>query len=397
MSDDPTGRVFILPEAERRIMAGHCWVYDRDVASVQGMPKPGDVVQVVAAGERNVGLGLYSPQSRIRARLITTDVEPIGEAFWAGRLHKAIGHRAGIIQGTTAYRLVHAEADGLPGVIVDRYGETLVMQTLTVGMDRRKELLAELLQSTTGATAVYARNDAPSRALEGLALEKRFVRGEGQTRLEIQEGPSRFLVDVEEGQKTGWFCDQRENRLAVATLSKGKDVLDAFCHTGAFGVHAAVAGARSVAGLDRSRFGIDQARTHAELNQVRVVCDFRVSEAIDAFKKLGGSRKRFDLVILDPPPFAKRRAAKGTALDGYEHLHSMALSLVREGGLITTCSCSHHIATSDLEKTMVRAARRMRRHVHVVERRGASLDHPIVDAIPETSYLSCLVVGVDMQ
>lgn len=393
-NDYPTGQLTITAEADARLATGHGWVYAGDVVGLAGQPQPGDVVQVVTGDGAAIGQGLYSPRSKIRVRLMTRGEEPLDEACWHARIRTALAQRARTVSGTTAYRLVHADGDGLPGLIVDRYGDTLVMQALTVGIERRQEALAELLHSYTKVRAVYLRNDAPSRNLEGLSSERRFARGEGPTRIEIREGPARFVVDIEQGQKTGWFCDQRENRLAVAARSHGKDVLDAFCHSGAFGVHAAVAGARSVAGLDASRAAVEQAGGHAELNQVEAVCDFRTSDAAEALKKLGRSRKRFDVVILDPPALAKRRAMRASALEGYRHLNALALPLVRAGGLLVTCSCSHQVGEADLAAVVDAAARRARRRLQIVERRGAGPDHPVVEAVPETRYLTCLICSV---
>ena len=393
-SNRPAGVVAIHATAELRLQGGHRWVYESEIASVDGTARAGDVVEVVTQTGRGLGQGLYSPHSKIRVRLLTGADEPVTDGMWSSRLEAAITRRVSTITDTTAYRVVHADGDFVPGLIVDRYGDTLVMQTLTVGMERRKEFLADLLLPLTGATAVYLRNDVTARALEGLAPERRFLRGNGPTLIEIQEGPARFRVDIERGQKTGWFCDQRENRLAVAAMSQGKDVLDAFCHTGGFGIHTALAGARSVAGLDASRDATEQARQHARLNQVEASCDLRQADAFDAFRKLGRSRKRFDVVILDPPAFAKQRGVKQTALEGYQHLHRLAIPLIRLGGTLVTCSCSHHVSDKELEMTVMDSARRSRRAICVTERRGPAADHPIIETMPETRYLSCLVFKV---
>lgn len=393
-SDTPSGILTVRAQALSRLVGGHGWVYDADVSMLEGAPQPGDVVVVRSEGGDTIGQGLYSPQSRIRVRLLTRGEEAITAAVWRTRVRAAIHRRAAQVSGTTAYRVVNADGDGLPGLIVDRYGDTLVMQSLVVGVDRRQEALADLLLAETAAQAVYLRNDASARALEGLPSERRFLRGGGPTTIEIQEGPARFLVDIERGQKTGWFCDQRDNRLAVAACSPGKDVLDAFCHTGAFGVHAAVAGARSVAGLDASRPAIDQARAHAALNEVAALCDFRVSDAAEALKKLGRSRKRFDVVILDPPPLAKRRAVRESALEGARYLNALGMALVRTGGTLATCSCSHQISAAELVAAVQSVARQARRRVTIRERRSAGPDHPIIEAIPETRYLTCLICAV---
>ncbi len=393
-TETPSGTIHLAAQGQARILAGHPWLYESDIASVEGTPQPGDVVEVLASHGQSVGRGLYSPQSKIPVRLLTRSQEAIGDTFWRTRIQAAVALRKQVVSGTTAYRLVHADGDGLPGLIVDRYGEVLVMQCVTVGINRRRETLADLLLSLTGATAVYLRNDSPAQTREGLTSERMFLRGSSATAMEIREGPARFIVDIAAGQKTGWFCDQRDNRLAVAAISKGKDVLDAFCHTGGFGVQAAMAGARSVSGLDASRPAVEQARAHAVLNQVSPICDFRSGDAAEALKKLGRSRKRFDVVILDPPAFAKRRSVRGSALEGYQHLNALALPLIRQGGTLVTCSCSHHVSETDLCAVVEAAARRARRRIKILDRRGAGPDHPINPDVPETRYLTCLLVAV---
>lgn len=390
-----TASVRLRAGCERRILAGHLWIYEGDIDSISGDLKPGDLVMVTAQDGHWCGQGLYSPQSKLRVRLLTSGHETIDASFWDHRIAEAVARRRSVISGTTAYRLVHSEGDGLPGLIVDRYGLVLVMQTLTVGMDQRREELGEVLLRHTGAEAIYLRNDAPARAHEGLPLERGFLRGEGPLRVEITEGPARFLVDIERGQKTGWFCDQRNNRLAVAALAKERDVLDAFCHTGAFGIHAALAGARSVSGLDVSRSAVESARFHAELNGVAQICEYRQADAQQALKRLGRSRRRFDLVILDPPAFAKSRSVRGRAVEGYRHINGLALNLIRPGGLLVTCSCSHHVSEGDLCAAVEAAARQARKRIEIIERRGAGPDHPVRLSMPETRYLKCLIIKVN--
>ncbi|MEX5215983.1 MAG: class I SAM-dependent rRNA methyltransferase [Nitrospiraceae bacterium] len=386
--------VRLRASCEHRIVAGHLWIYEGDIDSVAGEPKAGDVVEVTTHDGRRCGLGLYSPQSKIRVRLLTSAHETIDASFWDRRIGEAVARRTSVISGTTAYRLVHSEGDGLPGLIVDRYGPVLVMQTLTVGMDRWRDELAEALLRHTDAESIYLRNDAPARVHEGLPSERGFLRGEGPLRVEIAEGPARFLVDIERGQKTGWFCDQRDNRLAVAASAKDRDVLDAFCHTGAFGTQSALGGARSVSGLDVSRSAVEMARMHADLNGVAQICEYRQADAQESLKRLGRSRRRFDLVILDPPAFAKSRSVRGRAVEGYRHINMMALNLIRSGGLLVTCSCSHHVGEDDLSAAVEAAARQARRRIEIVERRGAGPDHPVRAAMPETRYLKCLIAKV---
>ncbi len=302
--------------------------------------------------------------------------------------------RERVVSGTNAYRIVHGESDLLPGLIVDWYGDWLVMQTLAFGMDRRKDILADLLTSRTGAQGVFLRNDAKSRALEGLPLEQRFLRGEGPTKAEIHELDARFVVDMERGQKTGWFCDQRENRSATASLARDLEVLDVFCHTGAFGIQAALHGARSVLGLDVSRDALAQAREHAVLNKVEQVCAYQEADAFEELPKLERAGRRYDLVVLDPPAFARSKQAVAHALAGYKEINLRALRLVRSQGFLVSCSCSHYVGEQDLWRTVLAAARDARRRVRLIESRSQGRDHPVLASMPETRYLKCLIMQV---
>jgi 23S rRNA (cytosine1962-C5)-methyltransferase len=246
----------------------------------------------------------------------------------------------------------------------------------------------------TGAASVYLRNDVHSLTLEGLPEEQRFLRGESPTTIEIHEGPARFTVDIEHGQKTGWFCDQRENRLAVASLARGAAVLEAFCHTGAFGIQAALHGAASVLGLDASRDAVQMAREHAAMNRVEDRCEFREADAFDEFPKLERAGARFDLVILDPPSFARTRQAVPQALAGYKQINLRALRLVRPQGFLATCSCSHHVGEEEFWRMLQDAARDAKRQARLIERRSQARDHPVLAAMPETRYLKCVIVQV---
>jgi 23S rRNA (cytosine1962-C5)-methyltransferase len=269
-----TPAVVLRRGRDRRLRSGHLWVYEGEVEDVVGTAAPGQVVEVRSWRQEFLGRGLYSPQSAIRVRLLTDRDEPVDEAFFERRLREALGLRQRVVSGTTAYRLVYGEGDLLPGLVVDRYNDLLVMQTLTVGADVRKELLADLLTGLTGAKAVYLRNDPHSRELEGLPRHQGFLRGEADLRQEVQEGPARFLVDVQRGQKTGWFCNQRENRLSVAGLAAGGEALEVFCYTGGFGVHAALAGAASVLGVEISEEAVELAQENARRNGVQDRCTY---------------------------------------------------------------------------------------------------------------------------
>jgi 23S rRNA (cytosine1962-C5)-methyltransferase len=393
-TDKPTGRVRLARGREHAVLAGYLWVYAGHVEDVAGEPDPGDVVEVRTHSGRIIGRGLFNPHSKIRVRLLTFRDEPLDDAFWAGRIRGALALRRRVVSETDAYRLIHGESDLLPGLIVDRYGDALVMQILSYGMERRRERLADLLMREAGATAVYLRNDAHARTLEGLPEERGFLRGGGATTIEIHEGPARFAVDIEHGQKTGWFCDQRENRLAAASLAEGARVLEAFCHTGAFGIQAALRGAASVLGVDASRDAVVRARDHAVMNNVGGRCEYRDADAFEELRRLERAGGRFDLVILDPPSFARTKQAVPQALAGYRQINVRALRLVGPDGFLVSCSCSHHVGEESFWAMLQEAAQDAKRRLRLLERRSQARDHPVLAAMPETRYLKCFILQV---
>jgi len=391
--DHPTGRV-TLARAKEITGSGHLWIYAGFVHTVAGEPQTGDVVDVVFPNGKFYARGFYNPDSKIRVRILTFQDEPITESFWKSRIAQAVRLREKVVSGTNACRLVYGEADLLPGLIVDRYDDALVVQTLSAGMDRRKDALASLLCDQSGAMRVYLRNDAKSRLLEGLPQETGFFRGGGATTVEIVENQARFLVDMAKGQKTGWFCDQRENRLAAATFAHEADVLDVFCHTGAFAIHMALAGARSLEGLDVSEDALTLARQHAVLNQVHDRCTFRAVDAFDEMRQLEKAGRRYDVVLLDPPAFARSKQAVPRALAGYKDVNLLGIRLTKPEGIMVTSSCSHHVSEQDLWRAISSAAHDAKRTVRLLEQRGQAKDHPILAAMPETRYLKCFLLQV---
>jgi 23S rRNA (cytosine1962-C5)-methyltransferase len=391
--DTSTG-VVTLARAKEIAATGHLWIYAGFIHAVRGEPVTGDLVDVVMPSGRFYARGLYNPDSKIRVRILTFHEEPITPAFWRERIAQAVRLRTRIAPDTTAYRLIYGEADRLPGLIVDRYDDVLVMQTLSSGMDRRKEMLADLLCEATASVRVYLRNDAKSRLLEGLSPVTGFLRGDGSTTIEVREGAARFLVDIARGQKTGWFCDQRENRLAAARLTAGKRVLEVFCHTGAFGIQAALAGANHVEGLDVSEEALILAREHARLNGVQERCSYRAADAFEELRRLEHTGRQFDVVLLDPPAFARSKQAVPRALSGYKDINLLAIRLTKPEGIVVTSSCSHHVSDTDLWKAIGRAAQDAKRSVRLLEQRGQASDHPILVTMPETRYLKCFIMQV---
>ncbi len=386
--------VILKPGREQRLLGGYLWIFSGEIARIEGEVEEGGVVDVRSHRGRWVGRGLASPRSALTVRLLTLDREEIDREFFRRRIREALAYRARWAASWEAVRVVYGEADRLPGLIVDRYGDVVVMQTLSAGMDRRREMLAEVLEEVLQPAAVYERNDAPVRRLEGLPDRAGWLRGERSPLVEVAEGPARWVVDVARGQKTGFYLDQRENRLAVAARCRGVEVLDVFCYTGAFAVQAALAGAARVVGVDISPEAVAQARRHAEMNGVAGRCTFTAANAFDELRRLSSAGARFDVVILDPPPFARSREAVERALAGYKEINLRAMKLLRSGGLLVTCSCSHHVGADLLLAVVADAAADARRAVRLVESRGQSADHPVHPAMPETRYLTCLLVEV---
>ncbi len=388
-----TGRV-VLARAKEIVGTGHPWIYAGFIQSVSGNPSGGDIVDVQFPDGRLYAKGFFNPLSKIRVRILSFLDEPIGESFWRGRIAQAYRLRRKVVEGSNAYRLVYGEADQLPGLIVDRYDDVFVMQTLSIGMDCRQELLGRLLAEETGVGRIFLRNDAKSRALEGLQQETKFLRGSGTTLVRIAENPATFEVDIQRGQKTGWFCDQRENRLAAAKLADGAEVLEVFCHTGAFGIQAALAGAKTVEGLDVSLDALAMARQHAALNHVEARCLYRQADAFEEMRQLERQGRRYDLVILDPPAFARSKQAVPRALAGYKDVNLLGMRLTRPEGFLVTSSCSHHVSDEALWGAITRAGMDAKRTIRLLEKRGQASDHPVLGAMPETHYLKCFILQI---
>jgi 23S rRNA (cytosine1962-C5)-methyltransferase len=388
------GRVRLRRNRQRRAESGHHWIYEGEIDAVLGSPGAGDVVDVLSARGQFIGRGFFNPHSKIRARVLTHRDELLDRAFFARRIQSAVALRRRVVADATAYRVVFGDGDRLSGLIVDRYGDLLVLQSLSAGIDARQAELVEVLIEHTGATAAYERNDGRTRGLEGLSMRRGRVYGAAPTQVEIREGRARFLVDVERGQKTGWFCDQRENRLAAGSLAGGAEVLDVFCHTGGFGIHALAGGATSVLGIDGSGDAVAAARANAALNGFEGRAEYREADAFDELRRLYAQGRQFDMVILDPPAFARSKEAVGQALAGYKDINLSALGLVRPDGFLVSCSCTWHVDESMLWSAILEAARDARRELRLIEFRSQARDHPMLASMPETRYLKCFIIQV---
>jgi 23S rRNA (cytosine1962-C5)-methyltransferase len=382
--------VSITRRGAERARAGHLWIYRSDVRDV-GDARGGAIVGVRDERGRFVGRAFYSDRSEIALRLLTLKDEPVEREWWRRRLREAAGRREGIVNGAEAYRLVYSEGDLLPSLIVDRYGDVLVVQTLSQGAESIKELLVELLVEEFAPRAVVERNDVRVRALEGLEMRTGVLYGEEPGEFEVVQHGVSFRLAPTAGQKTGAFLDQRENHLAARAYAKGR-ALDCFTFNGGFALSIARS-CESVVGLDISAEAVAASRRNAELNGGNNV-QFREVNVFDELRELETAGERFETVVLDPPAFAKNRASVAAAARGYKEINLRALKLLAPGGILVTCTCSYHMTEQMFLDVIAEAAADARRRVQIVERRIQSRDHPVLVGVPETLYLKCVVARV---
>ncbi len=387
----------LLPGHDRRVKAGHPWAFSNEIAmtaAAKALP-PGAPVRLEGDDGWRHGTWLFNPHSLIAARRLDRDpAAPVEDPAWIqARLAAALALRDSLYPGLPHYRLVHAEADGLPGLIVDRYGDAIALQANTAGMDRLTPRIVDALGALISTHIIVSRNDSAVRGLEGLPEEVRSLLGEGGAAV-AEEGGLRFRVDLLGGQKTGWFFDQRENRGRVAALASGATVLDAFCHTGGFGLRCAAAGASRVVLLDRSEHALALAQDSAAENGLADRVEVRRGEALDLLERMVGQGERYDIVVADPPAFAKARKDQPAALRGYARLARSAASLVAPGGFLFIASCSHHVAPGEFADAVIHGIGRARRDAKLLFQGGAGPDHPVHPALPESAYLKALLFQI---
>lgn len=377
---------------EKDIAAGHLWIYDNEVREIRGEVTDGGIVDVVSSGGVFLGRGYINRRSRILVRLMTFQKEEIDREFLRRRLTAAIGlrRRLGL---TNSCRLVFAEADYLPALIVDKFADCLVIQTLALGIDRMKADIVGLLAEMLSPRCIYERNDVPLRTREGLPQQTGALYGISPGRVEIEEHGLRILVDIENGQKTGYFLDQRENRAAIAPFVRDAEVLDCFCHTGSFALHAAKYGAKSVEAVDISADALTMAKTNAALNGLDSI-RFCEANVFDLLREADRDGRQFDTIILDPPAFCKTRSALPGAYRGYKEINLRAMKLLRPGGFLITCSCSHFMTPELFLKMLQEAAADVGRSARIIEIRYQAKDHPTSVAADESLYLKCVMLQV---
>ena len=381
------GSVVISPRGVERVRAGHLWVYRSDVHTVNA--EPGAVVRVTDDRGRFQGRAFYSDKSQIAIRLLTRDDEPIGRAFFLERLRRAISYRQIVVEDTESCRLVYSEADLLPSLIVDRYGDYLVVQTLSQATERNKNLFVDLLIELLSPKGILERNDPKVRLLEGLEQQVGTLHGEVPQEILVKENGVTFAYDLLKGQKTGAFLDQRENHRAARRYASG-EVLDCFSYQGGFALTIADR-CEHVEGVDMAPAAIVAAKRNQHLNSTRNV-NFREGNTFDILKEYDEAGRQFQMVILDPPAFAKNRDSIPAAHRGYKEINLRALKLLKPGGFLLTCSCSYHISEPLFLQILAEAANDVGKHIIVCERRTQAQDHPILLTMPETHYLKCLIV-----
>ena len=388
-----SAKALLLPGKEKRVYGRHPWIFRSDIDRIEGNYLPGDVVSVCTNQGKFLAKAFYNPNSQIALRIMSWRDEEIGRDLIFRRVHEALEYRRSFAD-LRSCRLIFAESDRLPAMIADAFGDVIVIQCLALGMEQFKKDVVEALVEELKPAGVWERNDVPVRRLEGLQLTTGLLYGEVPDRVEMAENGVRFLVDVKEGQKTGFFLDQKENRAAIAPFVKDKTVLDCFTHTGSFALHAAKYGAKEVTGVDISEYACAFATENAKLNRFEDRVKFIAANAFDLLAEESRAGKQYDVIILDPPAFTKTRTQVESALRGYKEINLRAMKMVAPGGYLVTCSCSQHV-TPDLFKKMVNdAARDARVLLRQAEFRGQGRDHPILPAAPETEYLKCGIYQV---
>lgn len=383
----------------RTIKAGGAWIFDNEIDTITGRFKNGEVVTVHDFDGYPMGKGFINQNSKIRIRMMTRKPDQeIDEAFLKMRVKNAWEYRKTTVD-TSSCRIIFGEADFLPGLVIDKYEDVLVVECLALGMEQFKETIVNFLKDILAEDGikirgVYERSDANERTKEGLSKVKGFIGDEFDTNVEIVENGVHYMVDVANGQKTGFFLDQKYNRLAMQRICKGKKVLDCFTHMGTFALNAGIAGAADVTGLDISEYAVSQAEANARLNHLENTVHFRQANVLDELPKLAQAGEKYDVVILDPPAFTKSREATKNAIKGYREINMKGLKLVKDGGYLATCSCSHFMTQELLAKTVKEAAKATHKRLRQVEFRTQAPDHPILWAADESYYLKFFIFQV---
>jgi 23S rRNA (cytosine1962-C5)-methyltransferase len=386
-------KVYLRKKIAPRIANGHPWIYGNEVDRVAGNPEPGEIVEVRFADGKLAGIGYYNAQSQILVRLLSRKIEEINEAFFYKRILQAWQYRQ-----KTGYtencRLVFGEADQLPALIIDKFNDYFVIQTLALGIDIWKTAIINAIETIFKPKGIYERNDVPVRTLEGLEQQKGFLSAPFDTNIIINENGLKFYVDIENGQKTGYFLDQQDNRRAIQHIVKGAEVMGAFTYTGTFEIHAAHYGAKSVLGIDISEQAVAQANKNAALNGLEKIVEFKAMNAFDVLKDWGKDGPLYDVVMLDPPAFTKSRENIQKAVTGYKEINLRGMKLIRNGGFLVTSSCTNLVNPDLFLHTINAAAKDAKKRIKQVTFQAQASDHPIIWGMENTNYLKFLIVEV---
>ena len=376
-----------------RILAGHLWVFSNELVESPKNHEPGSLVELLDRKDAFLGIGYINPHSLIAVRILTRQREEITHDFFKQRIQHALDYRKQLVKETNSFRVIFSEGDFLPGLIVDKYDDCISLQILTAGMERWTDTIVEILDRIFAPSGIVLRNDSSARLLEGLRREKKMIKGSLDRHPVIREGPLLFEIDPMAGQKTGFFLDQRENRMTFSDLVGAGEGLDLFCYAGAWGLHLASRGAE-VTGVDESEGAISQAQKNAAMNNLSERCRVRRGDVFHFLKEEVPAGARYDFIVLDPPAFVKARTKVKEALKGYRQINGNAMKILKKGGLLATSSCSYHIDKESFLAMLRAAARDAGREVRLIEMRSQAKDHPILLSMPETEYLKCAFLEV---
>lgn len=385
--------VILKKNEDRRLLGGHQWIFSNELHRIVGEPKSGEIVEILRSDGRSLGIGMYNPSSLIAVRFLSPSIEPIDASYIERKIAAAAALRARLYPQSDTYRVVNSESDFLPGLVVDRYGDLLSVQTFSAGMETRLPMICDVLETLFHPVGIVERNESPLRILEGLEVRKGILRGSVHP-VTIDLNGVRFAVDILGGQKSGFFLDQRENRASIRPFVAGASVLDCFCNEGGFGLYAAKYGAASVDSVDISADAIERAGQNAALNGLTTV-SFHTEDVFPFLERSVQEGKKWDVVILDPPSFTKSKKTVATAIKGYKEINTNGIRLTAPGGILVTASCSHHVDRDTFLSIVQESSMRAGRRIQLLHLAGAAPDHPTLPAMPETQYLKFALFRVE--
>ncbi len=383
------GKVLVIRKKNRR---QHPWVFSNEIKKIEGKPKKGDSV-LVYEHDNFIGSGLYNPNSLITIRIYSKIEQDLDKNFFVERITKALDVRKASFPNEQDFRLVFGESDGVPGLVLDKYQKSFALQTYTAGMDMRQNLIVEAMRDVMTVACVIEKNDFRMRDIEKLERREGVIYGTPE-RVIISENGTKYYVNIQEGQKTGFYYDQRITRNKVRLLSKNKNILDVFCYTGGFALNSGLGEAKSVLGIDASETAIKLSEENAGLNKLENLCKFQTADAFVFLREMFREHRRFDLIVLDPPPFFKTQKEKKRGLRGYKDINLQAMKLLTEGGILVSCTCSHYFFWQDLLDVLSQAAQDIGRSFKIIDRTTQGPDHPVLLNMPESEYLRCFFLEV---